>query len=560
MAHDRAIANIVFSTDGSTFTTVAVGSYIDDATLKMTTFTGVNARYVKITALSEAGNRGPWTSLAEVNVYTGTANPPAPQTGGSWGLTIDFPLVPVSAAIEATSGRLLVWSSYAASTFGGSNGLMTVTSAYDPSTQLVTETTVTNTGHDMFCEGLSMNFNGEAVAAGGNSDVATSLYDPSANDWVKGGTLNIGRGYQAQVTLSTGNLFTIGASWAGGQGGKNGELFNSASNSWSLLSGATVAQMLTADAQGIYRADNHGWLFSWSDAWVFQAGPSKAMNWYGTTGSGSVTGVGNRASDGDSMCGDAIMYDAVEGLILTAGGSPSYQDSDATSNAHIIQLSTPQATPTVTTIGNMAYPRAFANGVVLPDGQVLIVGGQSYASPFSDATSQYTPELFNPTTKTFTQMAPIAIPRNYHSTAVLMLDGTVMNGGGGLCGTCSTNHWDAQIWSPPYLYTSSGALATRPVINSISATSIKVGSVLTVNTNSPVTSMSLIRMSSTTHTVNTDQRRIPFTTLTGAGTNSYKITIPGDQGKAVPGYWMLFALNSAGVPSVGKIVQILTYH
>lgn len=523
----------------------------------MTTFTPVNARYVKITALSEAGDRGPWTSLAEVNIYSGASTPPAPQTGGQWGLTIDFPLVPVSAAIEATSGRLLVWSSYAASTFGGSNGKQTITSTYDPSSQLVTATTVTNTNHDMFCEGLSLDFNGRAVAVGGNTDAATSIYNPSSNSWTQGGNLNIGRGYQAQTTLSGGNIFTIGASWAGGQGGKNGELFNTASNSWSLLSGAPVAPMLTADSQGIYRSDNHGWLFSWSSNYVFQAGPSKAMNWYGTTGSGSQTGVGNRASDGDSMCGDAVMYDVMAGKILTAGGSPSYQNSQATSNAHIITLTTPNATPTVQTIGNMAYPRAFANGVVLPDGTVFIVGGQSYAVPFSDATSQFTPELFNPASNTFTNMAPISIPRNYHSTALLLLDGTVMNGGGGLCGDCSTNHYDAQIWSPPYLFNAAGGKATRPVINSLSASSIKVGAVLTVNTNSPVTRISLVRMGSTTHTVNTDQRRIAFDNLKGGNTN--QITIPGDQGKALPGYWMVFAMNAAGTPSVGKTLQVLTY-
>ena len=62
--------------------------------------------------------------------------------------------------------------------------------------------------------------------------------------------LNIGRGYQAQVTTSTGNLFTIGASWAGGTGGKNGEIYSPTANTWTALPGCPVAPMLTADAQG----------------------------------------------------------------------------------------------------------------------------------------------------------------------------------------------------------------------------------------------------------------------------------------------------------------------
>jgi galactose oxidase len=78
------------------------------------------------------------------------------------------------------------------------------------------------------------------------------------------------------------------------------------SNTWTLLPGAVVAPMLTNDAQGVYRADNHGWLFGWKSGYVFQAGPSKAMNWYGTTGTGSQSAAGLRASDADSMCGNAV--------------------------------------------------------------------------------------------------------------------------------------------------------------------------------------------------------------------------------------------------------------
>ena len=74
----------------------------------------------------------------------------------------------------------------------------------------------------------------------------------------------------------------------------------------------------------IYRGDNHGWLFGWKEGSVFQAGPAVAMNWYGTSGTGSQSPAGNRASDADSMCGNAVMYDAVAGKILTLGGAPRY--------------------------------------------------------------------------------------------------------------------------------------------------------------------------------------------------------------------------------------------
>ncbi|KAL9126834.1 MAG: hypothetical protein Q9217_004185 [Psora testacea] len=551
------VVSLRLSTDGTNFVDVAYGTYIDDNTLKTTTFTPTNGRYMRLRALTEAGGRGTWTTAAEINVFTaGQAAPPSPAGNGAWVLTIDFPLVPVSLANEWASGNILAWSSYDPKTFGGSAGTQTITATYAPGSNTVTSALVTNIQHDMFCEGLSLDFSGRAISTGGNTASATSIFDPASNGWSPAPAMNIARGYQAQTTLSTGNTFTIGASWSGGQGGKNAEIYDPTTNSWSLLSGAPVAPMLTADAQGVYRADNHGWLFGWRGGSVFQAGPSRAMNWYGTTGDGSQTPAGDRAGDPDSMCGNAAMYDAVNGKILTAGGSPNYQDSEGTSNAHIITIGDPDTAAEVQAIGNMAYARAFANSVILPDGTVFITGGQVYAQPFSDDTAQLTPELFNPATNTFTQLAPMAIPRTYHSTALLLPDATVINAGGGLCGDCATNHFDGQIFRPPYLYTGSGEEAPRPEISAVSVGSINVGGTFTATTTGAVDNgFSLVRMGSTTHTVNTDQRRIPLTPSGAAGT-TYTLTIPDDAGVALPGYWMLFAIDGAGVPSVARTLQV----
>ena len=278
------------------------------------------------------------------------------------------------------------------------------------------------------------------------------------------------------------------------------------------------------------------------------------MNWFGTTGAGTQSAAGSR-SDVDAMCGNAIMFDAVNGKILSVGGSSSYQDVDATSNASIITIGNVGIPATVTTIPNMAYARAFANAVVLPNGQTWIGGGQQHPVPFSDNTAQLTAEIYDPATNTFKKMAPNSIPRTYHSVALLLLDGTVFSGGGGLCGSCSTNHFDAQIFNPPYLFNADGLSAVRPVINSVSTASAKVGTTFTVTTNVAVTKFSLIRYGSATHTVNTDQRRIPLNPTAISGT-TYTLTVPNDAGIALPGYWMVFALNSAGVPSVARTIKI----
>ncbi|KAF2232729.1 copper radical oxidase [Viridothelium virens] len=476
---------------------------------------------------------------------------------GQWGPTIEFPIVPVATALLHDTGELLVWSAYSPSTFQVDKAGYTQSAVYSPSNGTVNQYTISNTGHDMFCPGISIDFNGRITVTGGDTANKTTIYVSAPETWTAGGLMNIPRGYQSSATCSDGRIFTIGGSWSGGYGGKNGEIFNPSTNSWSLLKGCPVAPMLTADAQGAFRTDNHGWLFGWKNGYVLQAGPSKAMNWYGTSGSGSQTAAGKRASDPDSMNGNAVMYDAVAGKIATFGGSPSYQYSYATSNAHIITIGTPPAAPSVATINNMNYARAFANAIILPSGSVFIVGGQTYPIPFSDANSTLTPELWDPVSTKFTKMAVGPTPRNYHSVGLLMPDGTVFSGGGGLCGDgCAQNHFDGQFYSPPYLFQADGTTkATRPVITNVSASTIRVGANITVTTGGAVSSFALMRIGSATHTVNTDQRRVPLTAASTSGFN-YTLKTPTDAGVLLPGYWMLFVLDANGVPSVATTVKI----
>ena len=545
---------LTVSQDGNTFTAPKLlGTWLDDQSTKISVFEAVNARYVKLTSLTEAGDRGPWSSAAEINIYT-TPNAAPPYVGiggGEWSPTIDFPLVPVSAALEYTTGNVLTWSSYTASTFGGSAGTTTLTATFYPGSQTVSQRIVTNTDHDMFCPGLNSDSRGRIFVTGGNSASKTSIYTPSADSWAAGPQTNIARGYASQTTLSDGRTFLIGGSWAGGVGGKNGEVFSISHNTWTLLPGCPVQPMLTNDAQGVYRADNHAMLFGWKQGWVFQAGPSKQMNWYNPNGNGGTQGAGNRGTDGDAMCGIAAMFDAVAGKILVTGGAPSYQNVDSTANANIITIGTQGTAPTVQGINPMYYQRIFANSVIMPNGNVMITGGQVFGQPFSDDTSNLTPEVWVQRTGHFIKLPPINAPRNYHSVAILLPDATIFNGGGGLCGTCATNHYDAQVYSPGYLFNNDGSRATRPVINSATATVVP-GATIVANTDSPITDWALVRLSSTTHTVNNDQRRIPLT-ATAAG-NTYSMVVPNDYGIILPGYYMLFAMNAQGVPSMAKYV------
>jgi len=240
---------------------------------------------------------------------------------------------------------------------------------------------------------------------------------------------------------------------------------------------------------------------------------------------------------------------------MKTGGAPAYQGENAEANTYLININNGTAGVSVTQLAPMAYPRAFSNGVVLPNGQVMIIGGQTYPMPFSDATAILTPEIWDPVTRVFRQLTPMQTPRVYHSTGILLQDGRVYEGGGGQCGAgCSANHFNTEILTPPYLLNANGTAATRPVISSAPTTAV-LGSNIAVTTSSPVASFVLMRLSSTTHTVNNDQRRIPLQFASANG-SSYSLEIPSNPGIVLQGYYWLFALNAQGVPSVAATILI----
>ncbi|HLL65178.1 MAG TPA: galactose oxidase early set domain-containing protein, partial [Micromonosporaceae bacterium] len=75
-----------------------------------------------------------------------------------------------------------------------------------------------------------------------------------------------------------------------------------------------------------------------------------------------------------------------------------------------------------------------------------------------------------------------------------------------------------------------------------------------VGTSGSVSRFSLVRLGTATHTVNTDQRRLSVTS--GPVTGGHTVHIPADPGIAIPGYYMLFAMDAAGTPSVSRMIKI----
>jgi len=486
---------------------------------------------------------------------------------GFWGPSVPVPLVPVAIVVLPQSGQVLVWSADTASVFTNAT-THTVSAIYDTASGVVTSHNVSATHHNMFCPGLSLDVSGRPVITGGSTPNVTSIFDAAQNNtWIQGPTLNTGRGYHAQATLSDGRIFTIGGSWSGDfSTSKAGEVLDPIKGIWTRLPQCVVEPMYTHDKQGVFAADNHPWLFAWRNNSVFQAGPAKSMNWYGVEGQGRHEPAGVRGKDGDAMNGNAVMYDAVAGKILTLGGAADYTESPASQAAHVITLSDAFVNkPKVDEINPMHHARAYANSVVLPTGNVLVTGGATWAKQWTDVNATMVPELWGHQTRKFIELARAPVPRTYHSVAILLPDATILTGGGGLCwDTCrgkekEINHMDLQVYYPPYLFDRDQKWAKRPSILAVSDTRTRPGGSLQVRTSERVEEFAMLRYGSATHGINTDQRRIRLDGITldrARSWHSYQVRVPDDPGVVLPGYWMLFAISDQGVPSVAETILV----
>lgn len=471
---------------------------------------------------------------------------------GKWGSVINFPSIPVAAAV-LPNGKVVTWASTDRVDYANGSGERekSYTAIFNPATNEVQEELVVSTNHDMFCPGIAMLPDGRLFVNGGGPDSPrTSIFDFRTNQWSNAQDMNIGRWYNTSVTLPNGNVFTLGGNRSSENRIAPGELWNAFSGEWGILENISSSVLFGYD-----RSDEYPRMFVAPNGNIFASGPTPMMHWFDLSNQGgSHQEAGLRGDDDYAQNSVHVMYD--QGKILKTGGATQFTGGVPSNTTYVIDINNGA---NVRKVAPMNNARAFANGVVLPDGKVMVVGGVGgdKADEFSDEGSILTPELWNPATEQWTDLANHSVPRNYHSVALLLPDGRVFAGGGGLCGeNCPANHPDAQIFTPPYLFDSNGEPAARPVISLLPG-EIGYNWTFTVNMDNdmPIEKFNLIRLSSVTHSTNTDQRflSLPFTS---EGGNSYSLQAPENANIAPPGYYMLFALNNQGVPSVAKIIQI----
>jgi hypothetical protein len=210
-----------------------------------------------------------------------------------------------------------------------------------------------------------------------------------------------------------------------------------------------------------------------------------------------------------------------------------------------------QPSPTWRQVASMAFPRCYHTTTLLPDGNVLVTGGATTTGAVDIAHAVFPAEVWSPVTETWTTLAAMSGPRLYHSEALLLPDARVLICGNGRYDDASAyvDQFNAEIFEPPYLF--KGA---RPVITS-APSQLSYGQNFTVLTPDAarIAKVSLIRFGAVTHTNDMSQRFLPLSFSAGSG--SLTVTAPANTNLAPPANYMLFLLDTNGVPSVAAVVH-----
>ena len=519
---------------------------------------------------SRSQNRNFPTSLIKIaallfacgNAYAG---PEDPGEGGQWGAVIDWPHIAVSAA-NLPDGRILTWSGSERETWPTDE--QTYSATWDPQTGEFVE--IFHDTHNMFCAHLAMLEDGRVFVNGGRNQTNspwTSIFDFRDDGWVQIENMaSGGRWYPTTLALADGDIMTsIGTA-----------SLQQYPERWNIDSGWDIQNGIDYDAMVLtpyFNSGSHGESRWWPllhvapNGEVLHSGPTPQMHYIDPAGNGSYTPVTPVGPDLSGEVyhkhGTTIMYDA--GKLLTAGGWVAGGDIASSAKAFTIDVSIEgedpaDPTPIVATTNDMHFARKFHNGVMLPTGDVLVIGGNTSGLKFRDDGSILETEIWDPDTGTWTIGAAMATPRNYHSIALLLTDGRVLAAGSGYCSgsvVCNgASHKDAEIYSPAYLFNADNTPAVRPSITSGPAR-VTSGNTFAVTGTAGLARFTMIKMSSTTHGLNTDVRfvNVDFTE-TSAGV--YELTAHSNQNVLTPGYWMLFGLDANDVPSVAHVVQANT--
>jgi hypothetical protein len=477
---------------------------------------------------ADAGN----THILALRPATATPGTDPRAVVGEWGGPVSLPIVAVHMHL-LPDGAVLAWGHPSTPPLDGGAKVR----VWDPTLPQPGFQEAHNPYIDVYCSGHSLLADGRLLLTGGHirsgvgSDV-TTIFDFATRSWSAGPDMSAARWYPTNTTLGNGEVLVVSGSIdAETNINRLPEVWNAATG-WRALNGAQLTLQL------------YPWMYLAPNGQVFQAGPGQTTRYLDTSGAGSwttvaLTNFGNRGQ----YSGTSVMYEP--GKVLILGGNPP------TATAEVIDLNA--AVPQWQYTNPMAYARRYSNSTLLPDGKVLVTGGTSSGS--SNVTGAvFAAEMWDPATGSWSTLAAMSVRRTYHSTTVLLPDGRVLSaGGGGQGGTgADVDHYDAEYYSPPYLF--NGA---RPTI-SAAPESAAYGQTFVVGTPdaASIAKVTLLGLSSNTHEFNQNQRFVPLAFAPTSDGTGLAVTVPTNPNIAPPGYYMLFILNGAGVPSVAQMIRI----
>ena len=404
---------------------------------------------------------------------------------------------------------------------------------------------------DMFCTGMMDLPDGRILIAGGTLQTApnggyspfygspkASIFDPSNNTFTDQASMAHGRWYPTLTSLNDGTIMVFSGF------NENGEITNDAVEIFTAGSGWSpqyIADWTPPLYPRLHLLPNGTIFYSGETPTTRSFNPSN-QSW--TTVANTVYGI--TRTYGSSVLLALTPANNYDPKVIIMGGGNA---NPATATSEIIDLGA--SSPAWKAGPNMSEPRIEMNATLLPNGKVLALGGST--DDEDSTTASYNADLYDPASNAFSSAGQNAYPRLYHSVSLLLPDATVWFAGGNPERGSYENHM--EIYKPAYLFNSDGTLASRPTISSAPST-ISYGTPFTVQTPSAasISSVVLMRDGAVTHAFDMNQRMVGMSFSAGSG--SLTVTAPPNANIAPPGYYMLFLLNSSGVPSTASFVQI----
>jgi hypothetical protein len=208
-----------------------------------------------------------------------------------------------------------------------------------------------------------------------------------------------------------------------------------------------------------------------------------------------------------------------------------------------------------------------ADAVLLPDGTVAIVAGAGRGKADDSGVPVMWVESYDPESEMFIGMSALSVPRLYHSTALLLPDGSVLIAGstGGrfhyTLGGGSADEFRLEVYHPPYLFR-----GPAPRIQ-LGGPRLRYGQALTLRILSgdgtQIQRVAVLRAGSTTHTNNMDQRYVGLRVLSRTS-SEVRVEGPTEGTVAPPSPYLLFAIKVRGsqdvpanrIPSAGQMLLV----